>query len=76
MQSKALILLAQVFISMMMAFLMSGIMGAISLGLTEEWLRVWPRAFVTSWPIAFVLSLFVGPAAFWMASRVLRLPRR
>lgn len=75
MQSKALILLAQVFISMMMAFLMSGIMGAFATGVNANWLRHWPVAFATAWPIAFVLSLGVGPVAFWLASRLMRQPR-
>lgn len=74
MQTKSLILLSQVFISMMMAFLMSGIMGAIAMGVSWNWLTHWPVAFITAWPIAFVLSMGVGPLSFKLASRILNQP--
>lgn len=74
MQTKKTILLAQLFISCLMALLMSGIMGAIHMGLTAQWLHAWPLAWLTAWPIAFVLSLGVGPLSFWLASRVVRKP--
>jgi cytochrome c biogenesis factor len=65
-------IVAQIFISCMMACLMSGIMGLIVLGPTEVWLESWPRQFITAWPIAFVLSLVVGPIAFRLAGRLTR----
>ena len=65
------LLLAQFFISMMMAFVMSGIMGAIALGPTELWLHTWPRSFITAWPIAFVLSMPIGALSFWIAGKLL-----
>ena len=66
------LLLAQVFITFFMAALMSGIMSAIHLGLTAEWLRIWPREFIVAWPIAFVLSQIVSPLSFKLAFTVRR----
>ena len=66
------IILAQVFISCMMAFLMTGIFSFLSLGATQQWLHAWPRAFMTAWPIAFVLSLGVGKLSFRMATALTR----
>jgi len=65
------LLLAQFFISMMMAFVMSGIMGAIALGPTDLWLHSWPRSFLTAWPIAFILSMPIGALAFWLSGKLL-----
>ena len=65
------LLLAQFFISMMMAFVMSGIMGAIALGPAELWLHTWPRSFFTAWPIAFILSMPIGAFAFWLSGKLL-----
>lgn len=70
MQKKTLIL-AQAFISGAMACLMSGAMSWINLGLDMA-LQVWFRSFLLAWPIAFVLSLAVGPVAFWLAGRLTR----
>jgi hypothetical protein len=64
------IIIAQVFISCMMAFLMTGIFSFLSLGPTIEWLHAWPKAFLTAWPIAFVLSLFVGKLSFRIAAMI------
>ncbi|WP_127106892.1 DUF2798 domain-containing protein [Pararhodobacter zhoushanensis] len=75
MQSRKVILLAQLFISGLMAFLMSGIMGFVHAGAAPDFLKIWLGAFITAWPIAFVLSLGVSPLAFWMAGRVLGPPR-
>ena len=66
-QTKKLIILAQVFISGLMAFLMSGIMSCLHMGFTAIWLEVWSSTFLIAWPIAFALSLIVGPISFKMA---------
>ena len=55
--TKKTVILAQLFISFMMAASMSGIMGFMALGPTAIWLQAWPRQFITAWPIAFVLSM-------------------
>ena len=71
--STRTVILAQLFISGMMAGLMTGIFGALALGLTPEFLTQWGRSFMKAWPVAFVLSLVVGPLAFRAANRVNRL---
>lgn len=76
MQDKKLLLLAQAAITMMMAFSMSGIMSLIALGPTAQWLHEWPKAFITAWPIAFCLTLFVGPLGFKIAGFILSLTRK
>nr|WP_286197043.1 DUF2798 domain-containing protein [Tropicibacter sp. R15_0] len=39
---------------------------------TQGWLWVWLQRFALAFPIAFVLSLAVGPVAFFLASRLRR----
>lgn len=75
MQDKKTLLVAQAMITMMMAFSMSGIMSLIALGPTTHWLQEWPRAFITAWPIAFVLTLFVGPLGFRIAGMIMAAAR-
>lgn len=72
---KPTLILAQLLISFLMALAMSGIMSAMAMGLSVEWLSMWPRQFVTAWPIAFVLSLLATRIAFPMAVRLRRLAR-
>lgn len=64
------IIIAQFFISGMMAFMMTGFFGFLHLGLTSEWLREWAGSFVIAWPVAFVLSLAVGKVGFMIATRI------
>ncbi|MDR7124856.1 DUF2798 domain-containing protein [Pseudotabrizicola sp. 4114] len=71
--STRIVILAQVFISGSMAALMSGIMSALKLGITPVFLSQWGQGFVLAWPIAFILSLGVGPLAFRAANAVNRL---
>jgi hypothetical protein len=70
--TKKTLILAQCFISLSMAFLMTGIFGFIGHGPTFEWLRVWMTNFVTAWPIAFVLSMVTGKYSFMLAHRLTR----
>lgn len=70
MQSKKTLILAQVFISAMMAFMMSGIFSFAHFGLTSEWLVRWSQTFIIAWPLAFVLSLGVGPLSFYLANKL------
>jgi sulfite exporter TauE/SafE len=72
MNEKKTLLIAQLCITCMMAFSMSGIMGLLVMGPTAEWLHAWPRQFITAWPIAFILTLFVGRIGFAIAHRVVR----
>lgn len=76
MTDKRTILTAQILITCMMAFSMSGIMSLIALGPTAEWLTAWPGQFLIAWPIAFVLTLFVSRFSFFLAVRITRYTRR
>ncbi|GHF37061.1 DUF2798 domain-containing protein [Seohaeicola zhoushanensis] len=64
------IIIAQLFITFMMATLMSGVMSLIALGPTAEWLHGWPRQVIIAWPIAFVFTQFTTPLAFFLATRL------
>ncbi len=70
MQKKHTLIIAQIFISLMMAFLMTGIFSFVELGMTKAWLYTWMKHFVTAWPIAFVLSIYVGTLGFKLANKV------
>ena len=70
MYDKKTLLLAQVFITFMMAASMSGIMSLLALGPTSQWLHVWPRQFAIAWPIAFVLTMVVSRLGFGLAVRI------
>lgn len=72
MQPKKMIIVAQFFISGMMALFMSGVMSVIHMGFTSVWLAQWGPNFLTAWPIAFVASMVVGPIGFALARKVLR----
>jgi hypothetical protein len=67
------IILAQFFISGMMAFLMTGFFGFLHFGPTIEWLHEWSSAFAIAWPVAFCLSLIVGKLGFTIAYRIRRI---
>ncbi|MDT8855334.1 DUF2798 domain-containing protein [Paracoccaceae bacterium Fryx2] len=71
--STRTVLLAQVLISAMMAGAMTGIFGLVALGPTEAFLAQWGKTFLTAWPIAFVLSMAIGPLAFKLAHQLDRL---
>jgi hypothetical protein len=62
--STRIVLLAQVFISGMMAALMTATLGAPHLGLTAALPAQLGPGFLTAWPIAFGFSPIVGPIAF------------
>jgi len=75
MPTKPNVILAQVFISGLMALLMSGIMSALHAGFPPGWVAGWLATFFTAWPIAFVLSLGVSPLAFRLAAGMSRQSR-
>lgn len=66
------IIVAQIFISMFMAFLMTGFFGVLHLGFTQAWLIEWAKAFVIGWPVAFCLSLVVSRLGFKIAHLIVR----
>ncbi|WP_449576960.1 DUF2798 domain-containing protein [Lelliottia nimipressuralis] len=67
MHSKKVLITAQVFISMMMAFLMTGFFSILHLGMTSSIVDAWANSFIIAWPVAFCFSLVVSPLAFMMA---------
>ncbi|WP_238379807.1 DUF2798 domain-containing protein [Celeribacter ethanolicus] len=73
-KDKMTILLAQGFISCFMAFLMTLIMSELIPGLREGfrpgWVRDWLGHYITAWPIAFLLSMGVGPLAFFLSAQL------
>lgn len=64
------ILVAQLLISLMMAFLMTGIFSLLNLGVSLATLKIWLMQFITAWPMAFVLSLGVSKLAFAIANKL------
>nr|WP_172330313.1 DUF2798 domain-containing protein [Mangrovicoccus sp. HB161399] len=70
--TKATLITAQVFISTMMAFLMTGIFTALPMRFGDGWIAAWMQRFALAWPVAFVLSLGVGPLAFRLAGLAMR----
>lgn len=64
------VLIAQALISLMMAFLMTGIFCFLSMGLDPAMPQRWMLNFVTAWPIAFCLSIPVSKLAFGLAFRL------
>jgi membrane protein implicated in regulation of membrane protease activity len=69
---KKTALISQVFMTFMMALLMSGIMSLIMLGPTAAWPGIWMTQFILAWPIAFVLTLVTWPASMMLSRLVLR----
>ena len=70
MLSKKVVITAQVFISGMMAFLMTAFFATLHLGFTGAMIDAWVDSFVIAWPVAFCLSLIVSPVAFMIAGRL------
>ena len=69
-QPKSIIILAQFFIAFMMAFLMTGIFTAFPMDFAPGWIGHWMKRFATAMPIAFALSLAVGPLSFKLSALV------
>ena len=72
MTNKKTLILAQALIACMMAGLMTGIFGFLHFGATETFLAEWGRSFLMAFPLAFLLSLGVGPLAFRLARLMTR----
>ncbi|MCA0943165.1 DUF2798 domain-containing protein [Yangia mangrovi] len=70
--SRSTLILAQLFISGCMSFLMTLIFSAIPLHFAAGWTSVWMHHWLAAWPVAFVLSLIVGPLCFKASFLVLR----
>ncbi len=74
-REKLTIIVAQVFISCMMAFLMTLIFSILPFGFGPGWFASWMRHWLTAWPVAFVFSLGVGPLAFRLAFLLIHRPQ-
>ncbi|MXR36364.1 DUF2798 domain-containing protein [Craterilacuibacter sinensis] len=70
MQKTPIIIIAQLFISLMMAFAMTGIFSLLDLVFSLAWLHTWATRFIVAWPIAFCLSLVIGNLGFKIAFKV------
>lgn len=75
MNDRKTIILAQAFISCMMAFLMTGFFAFVELGASIDWIRSWAKHFAIAWPVAFCLSIIVGKFGFDLAMRLTRVGR-
>jgi hypothetical protein len=69
---KSTIVISQIVMTTLMAASMSAIMLLIAVGPTALWLQLWPRQFLTAWPIAFGLSVVAWPLSIGLARRVTR----
>ena len=71
-RTRAHLIVAQGFISLMMTFLMTGLFTAIPERLAPGWTGLWFTRFIVVWPVAFALGLVIGPIGFRLAHLVLR----
>lgn len=71
MHSKKVLITAQIFISGMMAFLMTGFFSILNFGMSSTFVDPWVSSFIIAWPVAFCFSLVVSPLAFMMAGRLM-----
>ena len=54
-------LLFAFFMSVLMALLMSGVLTAIHLGFTQNFISMWLHAFILAWPITFPSIVLLAP---------------
>lgn len=73
--NKKFIFLSQVFMTFIMASIMSGLMSLFAMGPSMEWLAAWPKSFIIAWPIAFALTMVAWPASMALAKKVMQ-PRQ
>ncbi|MBI3561805.1 MAG: DUF2798 domain-containing protein [Gammaproteobacteria bacterium] len=53
-----------------MAFIMTGIITAINVGVDPHFIARWLKAFVLAWPMAFLIVLLLGPTVRGFAQRI------
>lgn len=70
MHSLKTVIVAQVFISCLMALCMIGMFTFHDLGFTREAAHIWLSTFIVAWPIAFLLSMVVSRIAFAISIRL------
>ncbi|MDD8023066.1 MAG: DUF2798 domain-containing protein [Paracoccaceae bacterium] len=66
-REKLTIIVAQIFISCLMALSMTLIFSVLPVGFGPGWFATWMQHWLTAWPVAFVFSLGIGPLAFKLA---------
>ena len=64
---KKTLIIAQILMTLMMAFCMSGIMYLVAVGPEQFQLSAWLLQFIIAWPIAFCLTQVVSRIAFLLA---------
>ncbi|WP_078059131.1 DUF2798 domain-containing protein [Tropicimonas marinistellae] len=69
MNDKLTLIVAQAIISFLMALTMTWIFSALPGGFGPGWVQTWLIRFVMAWPVAFLLSLVVGPVSFFLAAK-------
>ncbi|TCB52470.1 DUF2798 domain-containing protein [Acinetobacter sp. ANC 4779] len=72
MNQKKFIIITQVFISGMMAFVMTLFFSILNIGLTSLMLKEWLTSFMIAWPVAFLFSLVVSPLAFSISGKLFK----
>lgn len=69
---KKFALVSQISMTLLMAAVMSGLLGLIfSGGFLIEWLARWPLQCIVAWPIAFVVTMVAWPIAMKLATQTL-----
>ncbi|MBL8522516.1 MAG: DUF2798 domain-containing protein [Betaproteobacteria bacterium] len=62
------------FMSMLMAFIMSGVLTLVNLGPVADYFSKWMRAFAIAWACAFPTVLLVAPIARRLVAAVVEPP--
>ncbi|PJE25664.1 Protein of unknown function [Pseudooceanicola antarcticus] len=75
-QTKAVVILAQLFISCLMALAMTFCMSILPFGFNPGWFATWMQRWLTAWPVAFLFALVIGPMSFKLAGLTLGLGAR
>lgn len=70
MNQKKFIIITQVFISGMMAFVMTLFFSILNLGLNSLMIQEWLTSFAIAWPVAFLFSLVISPLAFAISGKM------
>lgn len=58
------------FLTLVMVMIVSGITTALNVGLTDDFLMRWLRAWFLTWCVAFPSAIFVGPWARRLTDRL------
>lgn len=68
-------LLMAFFMSLFMAFIMSGVIILAQTGFNDShFFNAWFNAFLLAWPVAFPTAFTISPLAHFLVSKLLRQP--